>query len=123
MQPIYALLIQNLLYTPACDDHFTLYTRGSVWIALHFSYQSEHFIQDFAIIFSFSACECVFFDGFGYLSNGTFMSPNFPERYEPDTHCVLYTFVGRQGELIALTFTYLQLEPPDEAGKYVCASV
>ncbi|VDP25153.1 unnamed protein product [Soboliphyme baturini] len=63
-----------------------------------------------------SACQCVYFDGFGHLSNGTFLSPNYPVPYDSDIPCILYTFIGGEEEIVELRFQYFQLQLPEKDG-------
>uniref|UniRef100_A0A914WC50 CUB domain-containing protein n=1 Tax=Plectus sambesii TaxID=2011161 RepID=A0A914WC50_9BILA len=59
-------------------------------------------------------CQCVEYDGFaGAQTNGSFLSPNWPEPYEEDIECLLYQFVGASGELVEITFFQFELAPKD----------
>lgn len=49
------------------------------------------------------ACECVQFSS-DFRSHGSFTSPNFPQIYQPNINCVLYTFTADDGEIVELKF-------------------
>lgn len=57
-----------------------------------------------------AACECVQYVGDGPMSHGVFTSPNYPQIYETNINCVLYTFMGDDDELVQLTFTDFDME-------------
>ena len=60
-----------------------------------------------------AACECVqFVGGDGQLmsSRGEFTSPNYPDVYETNINCVLYTFIGDDDQLVQLTFTDFDMQ-------------
>jgi len=57
-----------------------------------------------------AACECVQYVGDGPMSRGVFTSPNYPQIYQTNINCVLYTFMGDDDELVQLTFTDFDME-------------
>ena len=57
-----------------------------------------------------TACECVQYVGDGPMSHGVFTSPNYPQVYETNINCILYTFMADEDELIQLTFTDFDME-------------
>jgi hypothetical protein len=79
----------------------------------------------------YSACHCIEFDGLsGAQSNGTFMSPNWPQPYHSNVDCLLYQFVGKymdyynrypiaylilgaSDEIVQLSFYQFDLAPKD----------
>lgn len=61
-----------------------------------------------------SGCHCVEYDGYaGAQTNGSFLSPNWPEPYHEDIECLLYQFVGASGELVEITFFQFELASRD----------
>ncbi|XP_052811312.1 suppressor of lurcher protein 1-like isoform X1 [Mya arenaria] len=58
------------------------------------------------------ACECVVFQSLG-LSHGHFHSPNYPNRYRPGLHCILYTFIGDMNEIVEIKFLNMDLKKPE----------
>ena len=61
-------------------------------------------------LFVMAACECVQFIGDGPSSRGVFTSPNYPQIYDTNINCILYTFMGDKDELVQLTFTDFDME-------------
>ncbi|XP_052807771.1 suppressor of lurcher protein 1-like isoform X3 [Mya arenaria] len=58
------------------------------------------------------SCECVVFQSLG-LSHGHFHSPNYPNRYRPGLHCILYTFIGDMNEIVEIKFLNMDLKKPE----------
>jgi len=58
-----------------------------------------------------TACECVQYVGNGLpASQGVFTSPNYPQIYDANINCILYTFMADEDELVQLTFTDFDME-------------
>ncbi|XP_011497210.1 PREDICTED: suppressor of lurcher protein 1 [Ceratosolen solmsi marchali] len=49
-------------------------------------------------------CSCIIYSSRYNPQGGTFTSPDFPNHYPTNIDCLLYTFHGRQNEIIELTF-------------------
>jgi hypothetical protein len=51
-----------------------------------------------------SACECIQFTSTFGKSSGIFKSPDYPNAYDNNIECLLYSFVARRDQLVELAF-------------------
>jgi len=54
-------------------------------------------------------CKCLVFESNG-RSQGTFSSVNYPEFYQSDISCILYTFIGDYDEIVEVTFVQFDFQ-------------
>ncbi|KAH3739069.1 hypothetical protein DPMN_045716, partial [Dreissena polymorpha] len=66
-----------------------------------------------------TACGCVVFQSYG-LSHGHFYSPNYPNFYQSNFDCILYTFIGDVNEIVEIKFLNMDLEQQRTARGHEC---
>lgn len=57
-----------------------------------------------------SSCRCVLFNSTYDKDYGIFHSPNWPAAYADDIGCLLYTFQGKDDQIVEITFDEFDLQ-------------
>ena len=67
-------------------------------------------IKDVNCVAIDSSCKCILFSSTYGKDYGIFHSPDWPTPYEDDINCLLYTFQGKNDQIVEITFDEFDLQ-------------